>query len=124
MHSKSNNIKFKPYNYANEVANELFDSLLLRYQGNLETSIEGSEFIFDSVKLMYYKCHKVNFRLSGSYIDSPDWIKKRKATINLKNKDDKCFQYVVLVAFNYEEIKWNPERDSNIKPFIDITWKE
>ena len=40
----------------------------------------GIDFIFDLVQLMYYRCHKVNFRRSSSYIDSPDWIKKKKAT--------------------------------------------
>ena len=53
--------------------------------------MRGSDFIFDSVQLMYYKCHKVNLRDGGSYIDSPDWIKKKKETINPKNDDDKCF---------------------------------
>ena len=86
--------------------------------------MEGSGFIFVSVQLMYYKCHKLNFRSSGSYIDSPDWIKKKKATTNLKNKDDKCFQYAVMVALNYEEIKWNPETTSNIESFINrYKWK-
>ena len=33
--------------------------------------------------------------------------KRKKATINPKNEDDKCLQYVVTVALNYEEIKWN-----------------
>ena len=42
--------------------------------------------------------------MSGSYIDSPDWIKKEKVTINPKNTDDKCFQYAATVALNYEEI--------------------
>ena len=32
---------------------------------NLETSLKGSEFIFDSVQLMYYKCHNVNFKRNG-----------------------------------------------------------
>ena len=54
---------------------------------------------------MYYKCYKLSFRRSGSYIDSPDWIKREKATINLKNKDEKCFQYAVTVALNYGEIE-------------------
>ena len=67
-----------------------------------------SDFIFDSVQLMYYKCHKVNYRRRGSYIYSTDWIKKKKATINPKNADDKCFQYAATAALNYEEIKWNP----------------
>ena len=78
-----------------------FEPLCLRYQGNSETSMRGSDFIFDSVQLMYYKCHKVKFRLGTSYIDSPDWIKMKKAAINLKNKYDKCFQYAVTVALDY-----------------------
>ena len=49
---------------------------------------------------MYYKCHKVNFRRGGSYIDFRDWIKKIKATINPKNGDDKCFQYVFIIKRN------------------------
>ena len=53
------------------------------------------------------------------YIDSLDWIKKKKATINQKNKDDKCFQYAERVALNYEKIELHPERVSNIKPFIN-----
>ena len=53
---------------------------------------------------MYYKCYKVSFRRGGSYIDSPDWIKKKYSTINPKNKYDKCFQHAVTVALNYEKI--------------------
>ena len=68
---------------------------------------------------MYYKYHKVNFKRGDSKINSWDWIKKKKVTINQKNTDDKCFQYAVNVALNYEEIKWNPVRVSNIKPFIN-----
>ena len=87
--------------------------------------MEGSDFIFDSVQLMNYKRHKVNFKRSGSNIASPDWIKKKKAIINPKNEDDKCFQYAAAVALNYEEIKWNPERVSNIIPFINrYNWEK
>ena len=72
MHSYSNNIKFTPYNNANKVAVELFKSLLSRYQNNLEKSMRGSYFIFDSVQMMHYKCHQVNSRNNSSYIRSPD----------------------------------------------------
>ena len=89
MHSRSNNIKFTSYNDANLVVDELFESLRSRYQGNLETSIRRSDFIFDSVQLMHCKCHKVNFKRGDSYIDSTDWIKKKKTTINPKNTDHK-----------------------------------
>ena len=76
--------------------------------------MKRSDFVFDSVQLMYYTCHKVNFKRGVSYSDSPDWIKTKKATINPKNRDDKCFQYVATVALNYGKNKLNPERVSNI----------
>ena len=70
---------------------KLFKSLRSKYQDGLETSIKESDFIFDSVQLMYYKCHKGNFKRDGLYTDSTNWIKKKKAMINPKNKDDECF---------------------------------
>ena len=66
--------------------------------------------IFDLVQLLYYKCHKINFKRSRSYIESPDWIKKKKPRINPKNEDNRCFQYVATVALNFDEIKKDPQR--------------
>ena len=91
--SKSSNIKFTFYDDANKSVFEIIGSLNSRYQGNLETSMKGSGFIFNSGQLMHYKFHGVNFRRGGLYNDSPDWMEKRKTTINPSNKDDKCFQY-------------------------------
>ena len=60
MHSKSDNVEFMSYDYANEVVNEVFESLLSRYQISLETSMRWCDFIFESVQLLYYECHKKN----------------------------------------------------------------
>ena len=60
MHSKSNNIEFMTYDNADEVFGELLESLFNRYQIRLETSMRESDFIFDCVHLLYYKCHKIN----------------------------------------------------------------
>ena len=74
---------------------------------------------------MYYKLHKISLNRGGSYIDSPKWLKNKKTTINLKNNDDKCFQYAITVALNHEQIKKDPQRITKIKPFIDqYNWKE
>ena len=62
--------------------------------------MRGSDVISDLVQLLYYKSRKINFKHCGSYIDSADWIKKKKATINSKNDEDKYFQYVATVALN------------------------
>ena len=124
MHWSSDKIRFATYSEVIDVIKKLLKSLRAKYQNGLGTSMKGSDFILDSVKLMYYKCHKVNFKCVGSYIDSQDWIKKRKATIIPRNKDDECFQYAASVALNYQAIKWNPERVSHIKSFVNkYNWK-
>ena len=53
-------------------------SLLSSYQIGLETSMKGSNFIFDDVSLLYYKCHQINFKRGGLIMDSPDWINRKK----------------------------------------------
>ena len=101
MHSKSDDTEIMISDEADEIIRKLFDSLKNRYQNNLR-SMRGSEFVFDYVQLLYYKWHKINLNCGGSYIVSPDWIKNKKATINLVNKkDNKCFQYAVTVVLNY-----------------------
>ena len=67
---------------AEEVMEKLFESLKKIYQNKLEESMKDSNFVFDYVHLLYYKCHKINPNRGGSYIDSSDWIKNKKATIN------------------------------------------
>ena len=70
---------------ADEVVKELLKSLKYRYQNNLE-SMKCSEFAFNYVHLLYYKCHKINPNCGGSYIDSHYWIKNKKTTIRFINK--------------------------------------
>ena len=109
----------------NEIIEELFKYFLQRYQEGLEKSMRGSEFIFDSADTLYYDLNKISLRRCGSYIDSPQWLKTKKATINPKNNNDKCFQYALTVALNYEQIKSHPQRISKVNPFIDqYNWTE
>ena len=114
MHTKSNNIKIMMGSQTNDIIEELFKSLLQRYQEGLQESMKGSEFIFDSVNLLHYHLQKTSLKRTGSsYIDSLGWLKNKKATINPKNNDDNCFQYALTVALNHKQIKNHPERISN-----------
>ena len=125
MHTKSNNITIMIGNETDEIIKKHFESLLQRYQKGLEESMKGSEFIFHSVALLYHKLHKISLSRVASYIVSPNWLKIKKSTINPKNSDDECFQYVVTAALNLEEIKKEPQRISKIKPFIDrYNWQK
>ena len=75
-----------------------------RYQEGLEESMKGSEFIFDVIDIMYYNLKKLSLNRGESYIDSLEWLKNKKATINTKNNANKCFQYALNVVLNYQKI--------------------
>ena len=77
--------------------------------------MRGSEFVFDYIQLLCYKCYKIMFDRGASYIDSPYWIKNKKAAKNLiDKKDNKCFKYAETFTLNYEEIKKDPLRITKI----------
>ena len=125
MQTKSNSIEIMNGSETKEVIEELFKSLLERYQKDLEESMRGCEFVFDGVNALYYDLNKTSLSRGKSYIDSPEWIENKKATISPKNNDDKCFQYATSVALNHEQIKKDPQRVSKIKLFIDkYDWKD
>ena len=88
-------------------------------------SMKDSEFVFNYVHSLYYKCHKINQYHGGSYIDFPDSITNKKTPINpINKKDNKCFQYAETVRLNHEEIKKDPQK-IKIKPFINRhNWEE
>ena len=87
--------------------------------------MKGSDFVFDYVESLNYIFHKIDLKRCGSYTETPKWIKKKKATINFKNKDDKCFQYSVTIALNYDEMKRNHQRLSRINKFVNrYDWSE
>ena len=124
-HTKSNNVEIMMGSETDEIMKELFKSTVQRYQEGLEESMRGSEFIFDSVDALYYDLNKISLNRGGSNIDYPKWLKNKKATINPKNNDDKCFQYALTVALHHEQIKKDPQGISKIKPFTDqYNWKE
>ena len=79
MHSKSYNIEIMINDKVEDVIEEIFQVLLSRYQTGLETSTKDSDFIFDCIHLLYYKCRKINTNRARSYIDSLDWIKKQQS---------------------------------------------
>ena len=64
MDSNSDKTEFKTLRNVN-ISDELFRSIFSRYQNDLETSRTGSDFIFDSVQLLYYKCQKKKYQASN-----------------------------------------------------------
>ena len=63
MHSKSDNVENMMGSEIDEIIEELFGSLLQRYQKGLEESSRGGDFIFDSFDILYYDRNTVRSTL-------------------------------------------------------------
>ena len=119
MESKIDNIETMMGSETDDIIDELLKSFLKGYQKNLEEKMKDSKFVFESVNLLYYHIHKISLKRGGSYVESAEWIKNKRATMNSKNDHDNCFQYPVTVALNHENTENHPERISNIEPFVN-----
>ena len=106
-------------NETDDIIKGLLNSFLTNYQNEEAILRNGSNFVFESVDLLSYHIHKTSLKRGKSYIKSPEWLINKRATINPKNKDDKCFQYSITVALNHQKIESHPERISNIRPHIE-----
>ena len=85
IYTKSEPVKIFMGSDTKDVIDKLFNTLLQRFQNAQETSNErGSEFIPDSVELLYYHFQRTDIRRAESYIMSPDWIVSKKS--NNKSK--------------------------------------
>ena len=115
----SDNEEIRSGNETDDIIKGLLNSFLNNYQKEEIVLRNGSNFVFESVDLLSYHIHKTSLKRGKSYIKSPEWVINKRATINPKNKDNKCFQYSITVALNHQNIENHPERISNIKPFID-----
>ena len=111
-------------NETDNIINELFKSFLDNYQEEEQIMRRKSDFIFESAEFLDYHLHKISLKRGKSCIRSPEWLINKRAMINPEN-DENCFQYAITVALNHQNVENNPERMSNIKPFINhYNWKD
>ena len=115
----SDNEKIRSGNEIDDIIKGLLNSFINNYQTEETILRNENGFVFESVDLLSYHVHKTTLKRRKPYIKSPEWLINKRATINLKNKDNKCFQYSITVALNHQNIENHSERISNIKTFID-----
>ena len=82
MYTKSHNRETMMGNEKDEIIEKLSEFLLKNCKKDLEEPMRESEFVLDSINLLYYHLQKIGLKRGGSYIDSPEWLKNKKATIN------------------------------------------
>ena len=94
-----------------EVFNEMIDEIETAIQRT--ESAQSSGWYLESIINITLHTAKWDPLNAGSYIDLPLNLKNKKANINMKNQDDKCFLWCVLRALN--PVEKNKERvDKNL----------
>ena len=101
MYTRSDNEEFMSGDDTSKIIKSLFESFLQRFEENLQEKMRGSDFEFDGINFFNYNFNKTSIYRGGSYIDSPNWLKDKKSTINPKNDDHKCFQYVANFSIKF-----------------------
>ena len=108
---KSENIKCLPSSNTDDILNKLFASLYEKYQEDIKLCHASSSFIYEIVGELNIDFNKLDLQRGVSYKPTPNWIKNKRATINLKNtKDVYCFMYAITIELYHKELGSNPER--------------
>ena len=110
------------YNLSNldEIVNEMIAHMKEQIKN---PALLNSRFVFYEVLFTNVDFHQLNLMRGSSYLPSPNWLACKKAIINPKNEDQKCFKWAVIAASRWEEINNNPERISKLKRFEkDFDW--
>ena len=101
----------------NEIYDEMVDEIMEEI--NKTEMAEGTGWVFVKVEKLVLHTTRWEPVNAGSYIELPQELKNRKAIINMKNQDDKCFMWCVLRALNPKDK--NAERiDNDLKSKVDI----
>ena len=71
MYKRSENIEIIFGDNNDDIIEQLFESLLKKYEENLQNKMRRSEFEFDGVNFLYYDFNKTSINRGGSFIYSP-----------------------------------------------------
>ena len=82
----------------NDIYDEMVEEILEEI--DMARDVEGSGWRFEEVIKLVLHTTRWDPVDAGSYIELPQELKNRKAIINMKNQDDKCFLWSVLRALN------------------------
>ena len=95
------------------------EEVFIEMVDEIETAIqrtenaEGSGWVLESIIDIKLHTAEWNPLNAGSYMELPEYLKNKKAIINMKNQDDKCFLWCVLRALNPVE-KHKARVDKNL----------
>ncbi|XP_028410570.1 uncharacterized protein LOC114533268 [Dendronephthya gigantea] len=102
-----------------ELSNQLDEAKQKIVQSLVLFQKEGSGWILDEILHLDLCMAKYTPVKGSSYVPLPRTIAGKKAVINVKNSDSKCFMWAVLAALHPIHWKNNPERLHHYENFQD-----
>ena len=116
------NSRMTPVYALNDIS-EIVRSMINHMAQQVENpALRDSKFVFDSVIHMDISIHRLNLTWGSGYIPLPAWLTKKKAIINPKNLDMKCFKWSVIGALKWREIDRDHQRVSKLRRYDDLNW--
>ena len=125
--SCSDNIICMPSSNTTEITDKLLTSLHEKFDDHLLLSQESSSSVYERVEKCNIHFHKIDPCRGSSFIDTPEWLKNKKATINLQNANNPyCFMYAIAIVLFHEALDNNPGRISkNLIEYVNaFSWHE
>ena len=111
------NSKMTPVYMLNDI-DSIVQSMINHMSQQVENpALRDSKFVFDRIIHTDISIHRLNLTRGSSYIPLPDWLAKKKAIINPKNLDEKCFKWSIIAALKWEEIDRDHQRVSKLRRY-------
>ena len=119
------NIRSRRYNITNE---EEIPQKLNQMATDIEFQLDKMEMsesglVLKHIDKLKFNYDKYNPTRGGSYIELPEWLKLKRACINIQNTDDKCFMYSIQCGVCKVYEKDHPNRIYRYKNLKDdLNW--
>ena len=99
--------------YDKEQIEQKYEEFMGRIKGEIENwSLQGSGWEIESIELAYVNVAKYQPLRGGTYLPLPANLAKKKAIINVKNKDNECLKWALRAALFPPKDGVHPERPS------------
>ena len=99
--------------YDKEQIEKKYEEFMGRIKGEIENwSLQGSGWEIESIELAYVNVAKYQPLRGGTYLPLPPNLAKKKAIINVKNKDNECLKWALRAALFPPKDGVHPERPS------------
>ena len=99
--------------YDKEQIEQKYEEFMGRIKGEIENwSLQGSGWEIESIELAYVNVPKYQPLRGGTYLPLPADLAKKKAIINVKNKDNECLKWALRAALFPPQDGKNPQRPS------------